>query len=100
MSTPIAVQPDKLSKASTQIANDAADYKKLYEQLFKEVEKMGNAWKGTDNTAYAAQIEGFRQDFKAMYDLMMKYYEYLQLSAKTYETAQNEIATQAKRLTN
>lgn len=100
MATPITVQPELLSKASSKISADAADYKKLYDQLFQEVEKMGGAWKGTDNTAYSTQIAGFKADFKAMYDLMIKFSQYLQSTANIYAKTQSDIAENAKRLTN
>lgn len=96
----IKVDPAKLKSAAGQIDSQAAEYKRQYEQLFTEVNAMASAWQGADNIAYTTQIEGFRDDFTKMYDLMMKYSEFLKNSADVYQGTQDEVVTQAKRLTN
>ena len=100
MSKSIRVEPAKLDAAATQIDNQAAEYKKLYEQLFTEVDSMASAWQGADNLAFTSQIGGFREDFLAMYTLMTQYAEFLKNSASTYRATQNEVASRAKKLVN
>lgn len=100
MSKSIRVEPAKLEAAAAQIDNQAAEYKKLYEQLYTEVDSMANAWQGSDNIAFTSQIEGFREDFLAMYTLMTQYAEFLKNSAATYRETQNEVVSQAKKLIN
>lgn len=100
MARTIIVDPAKLEAAASQIDAQAADYKKIYEQLFTEVGAMSSAWQGADNIAFTNQIEGFRDDFTAMYTLMTQYSEFLKNSAATYTATQQEIVSAAKRLTN
>ncbi|ADU31794.1 WXG100 family type VII secretion target [Evansella cellulosilytica] len=100
MARSITVDPAKLETASTRIDQQAADYERLYRQLFTEVDGMGAAWQGVDNVAFVNQIKGFTDDFERMTKLMRDYSEYLKMSAKTYRETQTEIANQAKRLTN
>lgn len=94
------VDPAKLEAAAQQMDAQAADYEKLYQQLFNEVDGMGAAWQGADNIAFVNQIKGFNDDFQKMVALMRQYSEFLRTSSKTYRETQNEIINQAKRLTN
>lgn len=100
MGNTIVVEPAKLETAATKIEEYAADYKKTYTQLFTEVTAMGANWKGSDNTAYTAQIKGFEDDFQNMYNLMTEYATFLKNSATSYKTTQSNIETAAKQLTN
>ncbi|MDF2820872.1 MAG: hypothetical protein K0R15_1313 [Clostridiales bacterium] len=100
MARTITVDPAKLDSAATQMETQSADYKKVYEQLFNEVDGMAAAWQGSDNIAFTTQIKGFMDDFQAMVALMNQYAEFLKNSATQYRGTQNEIITQAKRLTN
>lgn len=96
----ITVDPARLESAAQKMDGQASEYATQYKKLFSEVNAMGAAWKGADNTAYVTQIQGFEEDFKNMYDLLMKYSEFLKLSAKMYRDTQNEIISSAKKLTN
>lgn len=100
MARTIIVEPEKLESAATQIDTDASEYKKVFEQLFTEVNAMGAAWQGADNIAYTTQIEGFRDDFEAMYTLMTQYSQFLKEAAKTYKATQSDIITASKKLVN
>ncbi|WP_373481753.1 WXG100 family type VII secretion target [Acetobacterium sp.] len=100
MSRAISVQPSVLKKTADSLNQGVAEYEKIYKQLFSEVDGMGAAWQGIDNLAFVNQIKGFMEDFQKMGSLMKKYSQFLTDSAKTYESAQNEIVSGAKRLTN
>jgi WXG100 family type VII secretion target len=96
----ITVDPARLESAAQKMDGQASEYATQYKKLFTEVNAMGAAWKGADNTAYVSQIQGFEEDFKNMYDLLLKYSEFLKLSAKMYRDTQSEIINSAKKLTN
>ena len=100
MSRKIVVDPAQLDNAATQIDGQAADYERLYNQLFSEVSALGAAWQGKDNTAFVQQIEGFREDFQQMTQLMRDYSDFLKQSSKTYRETQENIVSAAKSLTN
>ena len=100
MSRKIVVDPAKLDSAASQIDSQAADYERLYNQLFSEVSGLGAAWQGKDNTAFVQQIEGFRDDFQQMAQLMRDYSEFLKTSASTYRTTQENVVSAAKSLSN
>ncbi|MDQ0194708.1 WXG100 family type VII secretion target [Paenibacillus wynnii] len=96
----IVVDPARLDSAAQKMDSQAAEYAAQYNKLFTEVNGMGSAWKGADNTAYVTQIQGFEDDFKNMHDLLLKYSDFLKQSAKLYRDTQNEIINSAKKLTN
>ncbi|MBR0133372.1 MAG: WXG100 family type VII secretion target [Lachnospiraceae bacterium] len=96
----IIVDPAKLESTAGEIDTQAAEYKRLYEQLYSEVDSMASAWQGSDNLAFTSQIDGFREDFTAMYTLMTQYSEFLKNSAATYRSTQENVAASAKRLVN
>ena len=98
MNGTIRVEPAKLKTAASQIDNEAAEYKRLYEQLYTEVDAMKAAWNDASNVAFTSKVEGFRDDLENMYKLMTQYSEFLVNAANNYETTQNEIIDNAKRL--
>ena len=94
------VDPVQLEKAANDIDAQAADYEKVYRQLFNEVDGMGAAWQGADNLAFVNQIKGFMDDFDKMTQLMRQYSQFLKDSATTYRNTQNEIVAAAQKLAN
>ena len=96
----IMVDPAKLNSAAGKMEQQAADYAKIYGQLFTEVEGMAKAWQGADNLAYTTQINGFKDDLNQMKKLMDDYAAFLKQSATAYKITQDQIVNQAKTLTN
>ena len=94
----IMVDPTKLELVASKIEEQAADYSKLYQQLFTEA--MGKAWQGADNIAYTTQIEGFREDLNKIKQVLDEYSSFLRQSAKVYKSTQDEVISKAKTLTN
>ena len=100
MGKSITVDPAILQTASQKIDGKAAEYEKLYRQLFSEIEAMGAAWQGVDNTAFVNQIKGFQDDFQKMVAVMKEYSEFLKSSADFYKRAQEDTVNCARKLVN
>lgn len=100
MARSIMVDPAKLETAANKIDQQAADYERIYKQLFSEVDSMGAAWQGQDNIAFVTQIKGFMDDLQDMARAMRDYSSFLKTSATTYRNTQNEIINSARKLTN
>lgn len=98
MARSITVDPQKLDAASQKMAQQAQEYKTLYDTLYSHVNTMKAGWDGRDNQAYTAQIDGFKPDFEKMYKLMTQYSEFLRDSAKVYKSTQDEVVSQASKL--
>jgi WXG100 family type VII secretion target len=100
MARSIMVDPARLESAAGKIDQQAADYERIYRQLFSEVDSMGAAWQGADNQAFVTQIKGFMDDLQSMSKHMKDYSNFLKSSASTYRNTQSEVINTAKRLTN
>ena len=100
MARDIYVTPEQLDSAAGRIEGLAADYKTSYEQLYGETNAMASSWKGKDNTAFTDQIAGFKDDFQTMYNLMIRYAEFLRTSAKAYRDTQDTVVAEARKLVN
>lgn len=100
MARKITVTPEQLTSASEKIDTLAADYQKVYMKLYTEIESMNAAWDGADNVAYTSQVKGFEDDFQLMYKLMLDYSAFLKNSAQMYSQTQDDIISQASKLTN
>ena len=100
MTRAIKVNPAQLNSTAAQVDSATAEYRKLYNKLYSDVDAMKAAWQGVDNQTFTSQIEGFRQDFEQMAKLMDEYSVFLKQAAKTYTQAQDDTVSAARRLTN
>lgn len=100
MAKTIQVTPDQLDTTASKIEGLAGDYKEQYDLLYSETGAMATAWEGKDNIAFIDQINGFKDDFDKMYNLMNSYATFLRDSAKAYRETQNAVTTAAKKLAN
>lgn len=96
----IEVTPEELERAASKIEGLANDYKTQYDAFYSETSAMAETWRGKDNVAFINQIDGFKDDFKTMYQLMLNYAEFLRQSAKAYRETQDTITSEARKLTN
>ena len=94
----IVVDTSRLDSTAAQVDKLADAYEGEYIALFGTVKEMQTAWAGEDNTAFTTQIEGFRDDFQRMTQLMRDYAAYLRKAAAAYRETQDNIASQAKTL--
>ena len=100
MAKTIQVTPEQLESTAGKIESLAADYKTQYDQLYSETNAMASTWSGKDNVAFVNQIDGFKDDFAKMKDLMDRYVEFLKDSAAKYRDTQDSVVAAAKKLTN
>lgn len=94
----IVVETALLDSTAGQVESLAGTYNSTYTKLFQAVQQMQNAWSGEDNVAFTNQIEGFRDDFQRMEQLMKDYAAYLRKVATTYRDTQDSITAGAKNL--
>lgn len=94
----IAVEPGQLFDVAQRIEQADQDYQRIYHNLYSEIDKMGNAWQGKDNVAFANRIKSFEDDFRQISLIMREYAQFLKNSARSYEEIQEELYSQANRL--
>lgn len=100
MARVIQVTPEQLESTAGRIESLAADYKVQYDQLYSETNAMATTWSGKDNVAFVNQIDGFKDDFLAMHNLMLSYADFLRKSAKAYRDTQETVVSEARKLVN
>ncbi len=96
----IKVTPDELIKAAEKVSQMADNYRNLYERLYGVVDGMTAGWDAADNVAFVEQINGFREEFKAMAEHLTTSSETLKQQAGNYNTTVETNVQQAKKLPN
>lgn len=94
----IVVETSQLDAASAKVAELANNYKGEYDKLYKLIGELQSSWAGADNIAYTNQIEGFKDDFTRMFDLMEDYSTFLKNAAKKYRETQEQVKNDASKL--
>ncbi len=92
---------DSMRGTANEVDNLADEYSNKYQTFFNEIETLTSTdWKGVDATAFKDQVEGFRDDFGKMKQLMNDYASFIRQAAANYETTQNNLKSQAQSLKN
>lgn len=98
MNTNIDVSPSKLEETANKVESSNADYQRLYQSLYAEVDKLSGNWGGKDNAAFNGRIKSYENDFRQISIIMRQYAEFLRASARAYREVQDELANAANRL--
>lgn len=97
----ITVTTEELRKSAERVDGIAKEYGEVYDALLNDIATFTSTdWKGDDADAFRNQVEGFRQDFYNMKNLMNEYANHLRQSAIDYEEAQRRITQGASSVTN
>ena len=96
----IKVTAADLDSASGEIQRLAGEYKVQYDSLFTTIDQNLSSWTSEDKTAFITQINGFKDDFERMKELMDEYARFLTRSAEAYRETQQGVIDRAQALTN
>ncbi len=96
----IKVTAADLDQASGEIQGLATEYKAEYNALYTAIDQSLTSWTSEDKTTFITQINGFKDDFERMKDLMEEYARFLTRSAESYRTTQQNVINKAQSLTN
>ncbi len=97
----ITVNTQTLTNKASEVDEMAADYMSHYEALLNDVNTLTTSdWQGEDATAFRNQVEGFRDDFQKMRDLMGEYADFLREAANKYDSMQDNLINTIKGLQN
>ena len=94
MGTKIMVDTEKIESVKRQIA-----YKGAYHRLYEIDEELNNTWKGVDSDKFSGQLKEFRGDFDDLDANITSYITFLNSAKKAYDAAQDDITTEAGKLT-
>lgn len=97
----IKVDTQKLRDQATKVENEATEYVNTYEKLYNEVAEFTSTdYVGDEGDAFREQIEGFRDDFQKMKNLMEDYAKYLRSAAQSYDDTKADSISKIKSLQN
>jgi len=97
----ITVTTQSLITKAGEVDTKAAEYMSHYESLLNDVNTLTTTdWQGEDATAFRNQVEGFREDFQKMRELMGEYANFLREAANKYDTVQATMINTIKGLQN
>lgn len=96
----IEVKPEELKSVAQKMDAQLEEYRRVYNSIYSEVDGIIKVWRGKDNLAFAEQINGFKDDFEKMASTLADYSQFLKDSAQRYQTTQDQIVAEAKKLAN
>lgn len=97
----LKVDTTNLAAKAGEVDSRADEYYNKYCEFFASVEELTSGdWTGDDAKAFKEQVEGFREDFNKMKELMNDYAKFMREAAQSYEDTQNNIKSTIKSLQN
>lgn len=97
----IRVTPEELTNTAAKVDDKAEQYFNHYKALLDWTKEFTTTeYRGEDADTFYQHVEGFRDDFDKMKELMNKYAQYLRDTAKRYLEAEEEAKNQITALQN
>ena len=95
------VTTDEMRSLASKIEGLATEYESIYTNDIygTGIEQLKAAYVGEDADAVVNQLEGFRDDFQNLKQVIDQYAAYLRSAAKAYDDAQDALTERAKALT-
>lgn len=94
----IFVDPARLEITAQRVESSKADYDRLVNLLYAEVDKLQTNWQGKENTEFTNKIKQFQNDFRQIAIILNQYAQFLRSSARAYRETQEELYSSASRL--
>lgn len=87
-----AVETEKLESSAQVIEEKTAQYNSEWEKLYTELENLRSAqWKGIASDTFNSKLEGYRNDFEAMSEVLLSYAEFLKSAANSYKNTEDSL---------
>lgn len=99
MGTKIMVDTEKIESVKRQIEEYQQAYQGAYQKVYDIDEELNNTWKGVDSSKFSSQLLEFRGDFQDLDKNITSYITFLTSAKEAYDTAQDNITTDAGKLT-
>lgn len=94
----IIVDPSRLENTADRVDSSNAEYERIYNALYAEVDKMSASWSGKENTEFTNKIKAYQDDFRQISIILRQYADFLRSSARAYRETQDELFNSASRL--
>jgi WXG100 family type VII secretion target len=94
----LRVTPAQLAQAATRLNGQIQQYNSAYNKIYTEVTTLRGTWSGEANQKFSQQLEGFRDDFIALENLLKQYEQFIRDSARNYDTTEQRLVQDANAL--
>jgi len=94
--TNFQVTPEYLESQAAKVEGQCVQYNSMWNRIYQEKDTLQQYWKGEANQAYCNQLNGFRDDFQRLKDILTAFTAYIKDSAKKYRDTDQRLAADAK----
>ena len=93
------VTTERLESSATVIEEKTARFNTEWEKLYTEVQNLRSAqWRGIASETFNSKLEGYRNDFQEMAQILISYVEFLRDAAKNYKNTEESLRDAAGNL--
>lgn len=93
-----SVETEKLTASAQIIEDKTARYNAQYQKIYSEIADLRITWQGQSSDTFNQQLEGYRNDFQELENILKKYAEFLRATAANIEKAEDSINSAASSL--
>ncbi|OPY59244.1 MAG: hypothetical protein A4E55_00297 [Pelotomaculum sp. PtaU1.Bin035] len=92
------VEPQRLNNSAKVINDKVSEYNREVAGIYSAIDNLAVEWKGQTSDTFKQQIEGYRNDFDKIAEILTGYSNMLVKAATKYDTTDSKLAGDAKRL--
>ncbi len=89
---------DEMKQAANEMTQYAGEYKDNVDGLYTIVDNLVEVWKGEDNLKFGETANSYKDNLKALGDVVTDYAKFLENSANLINEAQDDVSAAAGRL--
>lgn len=88
----------QMSYEAKEIQDAAVEYNNAVNELYKIVDNLSSSWQGTDNVAFANQVNSYKQEIVALGNVVNNYALFLNKTSGSLNDLQGDISSAAGKL--
>ena len=93
------VETERLESSATVIEEKTANYNSEYNHIYEMVQDLrSEKWQGIASDTFNDRLEGYRNDFQEMENILKDYVQFLRTAAENYKSTEDAVTSEASRL--
>lgn len=94
----LKVNYEEVYQGAIALKQKAIQYDETIQKIYTRMYEMQSVWQGSDNQAFINKLEHFKPQLKRMTQIIEEYSQYLNASAKNYQSLQQDRIAKARTL--
>lgn len=94
----IKVNYEEVYQGSLTLKQKATQYDEVIQRIYMRMHELQGVWQGSDNQVFIDKLEQFKPQLNRMTQIIEQYANYLQKSANTYQSIQQDRIMKARNL--